>query len=315
MLVALLVIAVCPAIQEAFSIQLINKLDKKTIVMDSIPSNAVLTWLKLSLMSEKNKELRRLLANDADLNDLQFIIEVDGQGGRVLENDDKLFTVTDGGKRPVYVSLRDDYEQEAEPFLSFTIVNQNDQDYDQEVFYDEADKQGTILELKQWLSTNGNDQEEAFTDQPPEKQILTLHGKVLADNAIVLQVVRNGDTVYFDFIKPVQKVEAAQVEQESKREKVIKSEEPTKAHAPSKSVPSAKIIPVVKSTLKKPIRNMTSKEVGQLKFGDLTESEREEVMNMALFSGLESHRNAARKVIDLDRTGNQLPKIEWEKMK
>ncbi len=76
--------------------------------------------------------------------------------------------------------------------------------------------------------------------------------------------------------------------------------------SPIKDVPQ-------KSSLKGPIRNMTSKEVGQLKFGDLTESEREEVMNMALFSALESHRNAARKVIDLYRTGNKLPKIEWEK--
>ncbi len=66
-----------------------------------------------------------------------------------------------------------------------------------------------------------------------------------------------------------------------------------------------------RSNIKKGISKMTSAEMGRLKYENLTQAEQEEIRNMALFSALESHRNAARKVIDLYRTGKGQPKINW----
>ncbi len=61
--------------------------------------------------------------------------------------------------------------------------------------------------------------------------------------------------------------------------------------------PQSKGAPI-KSSLKKPISKMTSAEIGKLDPNTLNDQQRAEIENMARFSALESHRNAARKVIE-----------------
>jgi hypothetical protein len=63
----------------------------------------------------------------------------------------------------------------------------------------------------------------------------------------------------------------------------------------------------------KAIEKMTSKEMGALKYENLTSAQQELLFEIALFSGLEDKRSVARKVIDTYRASKGMEKLQWDK--
>lgn len=141
-----------------------------------------------------------------------------------------------------------------------------------------AEKQkleGNVLDFKQYLSGSSNE----YFGIPVEQQKLLLNGRELK-NEDLLSTLPSSSTLYLEVI-------------EKKSEK--KPEEKEKAPAlPSRSVKQQP----KQQTISKPISQMTSREIGALDVHNLSEKQKEELVEIALFSGLESNRSAARKVIE-----------------
>lgn len=151
--------------------------------------------------------------------------------------------------------------------------------------------QGDILELKRYIAQHKNE----YFGIPIEEQKLLFNGNELKNEGL-LSTFPSGATLYLEVKEKKSEglQEAAPTVVERKEAAAIKEE--------------SKQMSQKKSALKKPISTMTSREIGQLKYDDLSEEDQTEIFKIATLSGLEAHRNAARKVFE--KSGK---KIDWAK--
>ncbi len=151
----------------------------------------------------------------------------------------------------------------------------------------------TIIALKKEITKN-----KELGNIAVVNQVLTFEGKELGDDEKISDypMLRDSANVVIltDRTKSSTLPEKSAVSSGSK----IKEASST----PASSVSSL----AKKSTLSKPISKMTSREVGSLNYENLSPEAQKELVEMALLSGLESNRNAARKVFEQAKG-----KINW----